>query len=124
METRINDPVEKAISHTIDNLHQPYLIFGKKKDHSPLEEFWMNKLESIESQYDKHIVKIQRSLLDNRASRRRLMKKDEQITNLKTVLDEKTFKVEKLSAEQSKLKQELSLKSFKVSIKHKFSYFP
>ncbi len=98
-------------------LPQSYMIFGKKKDHNPLEEFWMNKIESIESQYDKHIIKLERTLLDNKANKRRLIRKDGEITNLKSSLEDKTNKVEKLSKEKTKLQNELSLKSYKVCFK-------
>jgi len=106
---------EKLISETLDNLPQPFMIFGKKKDHNSVEEFWMNKLECIEKQYEEHIVKLERSLLADRVKRRQLVQKSETVNRLRGVLNEKKEQLQTLGDQAAKLEQHLTTEKYNVS---------
>lgn len=109
-----NSKEEKWINSAIDNLPPPFMIFGKKTEVNPLEDFWMAKLESIEKQYNEHIVQLERSLLSNRVSRRHLYHKDARIIKLKTDLNEKSGKVVNLSKQTDRLQKNLTQQKYKV----------
>jgi predicted RNase H-like nuclease (RuvC/YqgF family) len=105
---------EKLIASTLDNLPQPFMIFGKKTEPNALEDFWMNKLECIEKQYNEHVVKLERSLLANNANKRQLVHKNVQINRLREILIEKKDKLESLGEKAKKLEQNLCLQKYNV----------
>lgn len=105
---------DKIANEVLEDLPPSFLVFGTKKDLDPLEEFWMNKLSTIEQQYDQHVVELERKLLTDRAQRRSVKKQSAKITKLKEDLKEQTSEIASLKSKTGVLKGQLKEKDFEV----------
>ena len=104
------------------NIEEPsqlpgFVVVGEKKGVDPIEEFWMQKLTKVEEQYEEHITKLERALLEKRISRRVVCRQGEQLTKIKEQFHTKKKESEKLLKQSSKFQHELSEQRKEVNMR-------